>query len=78
MVTIWQDIAHNTSFMDFLGYFIPAFLDGKWLAKFRRKLDATPPRDFSEISWPQKIGRLTLGAIGVGVILIPIIWFALM
>jgi hypothetical protein len=55
--------------------FIPAFLDGKWLAKFRKKLDATPPRGFSEISWPEKIGRLALCAIAAGAFLIPLIWF---
>jgi hypothetical protein len=62
--------------MDLLGLFIPAFLDGKWLARFRKKLDATPSREFSEVAWPQKVGRLALCAI-VGVFLIPIFWFVL-
>ena len=63
--------------MDLLGWFIPAFLDGKWLARFRKKLDATPNRDFSEIAWHQKLGRLALGAISIGVILIPVFWYIL-
>jgi hypothetical protein len=60
--------------MYFLGYFIPAFLDGKWLAKFRKRLDATPQRAFSEISIPQKAGLLAMCAIGVGAVLVPLIW----
>jgi hypothetical protein len=42
------------------------------LGKFRDKLEKTPQRDWSEIGWPYRVGRLLLIASSLGIIFGPI------
>jgi hypothetical protein len=47
------------------------------LGKLRDKLDRTPPRDWSEIGWPHRVGRLLLMAAFLGPIFVPPAWLLL-
>ena len=58
------------NWLDFSGF-------GPALARFRRWLDKTPKREFSEMSGRGRIGRLILMAVVVGVLCAPLIWFFL-
>lgn len=54
------------NWLDFSGF-------GPALARFRRWLDKTPKREFSELSGRGRIGRLILMAVVVGVLCAPLI-----
>jgi hypothetical protein len=47
------------------------------LDRFQRKINAIPPRDWSEIRWPYRLGRLLLIAMFLGVLSVPVLWFLL-
>lgn len=51
--------------------------DGKWLARFRARLDHQPSRGPDEIGIWRKIGRLALAFVVVSVLMAPLVWLAL-
>jgi hypothetical protein len=46
-----------------------------WLVeRFQRKLDSTPQRDWSQIGWLHRAGRLLLIVLVLGLVLGPVGW----
>jgi hypothetical protein len=70
-------------FPDLIGLAVWTLMAAVWLLmawplyRFQHKLAATTPRDWSEIRWPYRLGRLLLIAMFLGVLSVPVLWFLL-
>jgi energy-converting hydrogenase Eha subunit G len=64
-------------FVSELGIYGAILLVAHLLYQFRLRLDSAPPRDWSEIGWVYRLGRLMLIAAFLGVLVAPVSWLML-